>query len=86
MSYSYEEFKYDYEEMLERRSKDLKEFQAQYPEYTQKYQEEIRNLYKNFFKQELKMLNAMSGGLFGIAGLFLVIWLFLFIAMIGKKL
>ena len=50
MSYSYEEFKYDYEEMIESRSKDLKEFQEQYPEYTQKFQEEIRNLYKNFFK------------------------------------
>ena len=50
MNYSYEEFCYDLEEMIENKSKDLKEFEEQYPEYTNKFKAEIRGIYKDFFK------------------------------------
>ena len=49
MSYSYDEFKYDYEEMVESRSRDLKEFEQQYPEYTQRFKAERKEIYRDFF-------------------------------------
>ena len=47
--YSYEEFKYDYKEMVKSRSRDLKEFEQQYPEYTQRFKAERKEIYRDFF-------------------------------------
>ena len=47
--YSYEEFKYDHSEMVENRSKYLEEFEKQYPEYTQRFKTERKEIYRDFF-------------------------------------